>query len=423
MIDRSSRVRTLLLLGSLLLHGAHLRAGEGSPASAPIRVAGVVTVYRHNSHADVILSRLLQTDTLDGKGRDSPLQLVSLYVDQRPKGDLSPMLAASHRFPIYDTIADALTLKTGKLAVDGLLIVAEHGDYPRSPTGNTQYPKRRFWDQVFAVFRSSDRVVPVFSDKHLADNWTDAHHIYATAKAMHVPLMAGSSLPVTWRRPAADVRRGAKLREMVVLTYGSADAYGFHALELAQALAEQRAGGETGIAAVRCLKGDAVWQAQKDRLFDPELFQAAWDRLTIKRDNGRPLAEVVKEPLLFRIEYVDGLVTHVLELNGAIGEWAVAWRYDDSNAIESTQFWTQEGRPAMHFAYLLQGIEQMMLSGKPTWPAERTLLTSGTLDALLNSRAQGGKRLVTPHLHVPYQTDWRWHQPPPPPPIRPWAEQ
>jgi len=383
----------------------------------------VVTVYRHNSHADVLLSRLLQTDTLDGKGRDSPLQLVSLYVDQHPEGDLSGILAASHHFPIYDTIADALTLKTGKLAVDGILIVAEHGDYPRSPNGNTRYPKRRFWDQVFAVFRHSGRVVPVYSDKHLADNWADAHAIYSTAKAMHVPLMAGSSLPVTWRRPAADVRKGARLREIVVLTYGSTDAYGFHALELAQALAEQRAGGETGVVAVRCLTGDAVWQAQRDRLFDPELFQAAWNRLTHDHTHGRPLAGVVDQPLLCRIEYADGLVTNVLELNGAVTEWVAAWRYDDSNAIESTQFWVQDGRPAMHFTYLLRGIEAMMVRGKPAWPVERTLLTSGTLDALLTSRLQGGKRLATPYLHVTYQTDWRWHQPPPPPPTRPWAEQ
>ena len=121
-----------------------------------------MTEYRHNSHADVIVSRLLLTDMLDGTGRDSPLKLASLYTDQKPANDISRLLAASHRFPIKSKIADALTLGTGKLAVDGVLLVAEHGDYPFSATGNHQYPKRRFWDETIRVFRESGRVVPVF---------------------------------------------------------------------------------------------------------------------------------------------------------------------------------------------------------------------------------------------------------------------
>src|SRR5438874_5187444 len=114
-----------------------------SPAQGPPnrRVAAAVTEYRHNSHADVIVSRLLLTDMLDGTGRDSPLKLASLYTDQRPANDISRLLAASHRFPIQPTIADALTLGTGRLAVDGVLVIAEHGNYSVSPTGNHQYPK------------------------------------------------------------------------------------------------------------------------------------------------------------------------------------------------------------------------------------------------------------------------------------------
>jgi hypothetical protein len=66
----------------------------------------------------------------------------------------------------------------------------------------------------------------------------------------------------------------------------------------------------------------------------------------------------------------------------------------------------------------------MMLSGKPSWPVERTLLTSGILDALLQSQTQGGTRIPTLDLSgVAYQPTWRWKQPPPPPPSRPWSEQ
>lgn len=385
------------------------------------KVAALTTVYRHNSHGDIIISRLLQTDTLDGKGKDSPLKLVALYTDQVPEGDTSRMLSASHRFPIYDTIEGALTLGTGKLAVDGVLLVVEHGNYPRSASGNTQYPKRRFWEAVFKVFRESGRVVPVFHDKHLADNWTDAKFIYDNVKELEIPLMAGSSLPTTWRRPAADVRRGAKLKEIVAFTFGSTDHYGFHALEFVQALAEQRSGGETGIAAVQCLTGDAVWKAKEEGLFDAELFQAAWDRQP--RRPPADLREAVKNPILFSLEYVDGLRASVIELNGAVGEWTGAWRYEGSDEVGSSLFWTQEGRPGMHFTILLNGIEDMMLTGKPSWPAERTLMTSGALDSLLMSRFYGGSRLPTPHLRFSYQHPWRWVEPPPPPPMRPWSAQ
>jgi hypothetical protein len=410
------------LVGGLLGLGG--MPSRGAEIAAP-RVAGVTTVYRHNSHADVILSRMLLTDMLDGTGRDPSLRLGSLYTDQRPANDISRLLSASHRFRIFSNITQTLCLGTGKLAVDGVLLVAEHGEYPRSPSGNTQYPKRRFWDETLRVFRESGRVVPVFVDKALADNWEDAKHLYDTAREMAIPLMAGSSVPGTWRRPAADVERGARLDEIVMLSFGSTDHYGFHALECVQALAEQRSGGETGVRAVRCRSGEAVWAAFREKRFDPELFAAAVGRLS------RPLAgagvemlrEKVGAPLLWEVEYRDGLRATVLELNGAVSEWAGAWRYAGDRRVESTLFWTQEARPAAHFTLLLNGVERMMQTGRPTWNVERTLLTSGMLDALLRSCAEGGVRRETPHLQVAYQPVWRWQEPPPPPPSRPWSEQ
>jgi hypothetical protein len=411
-----------LVLAALAVLFAEAGAVEyASPPSAK-NVAAIVTVYYHNSHADVIVSRLLQTDTLDGKGKDSPLKLVSLYTDQRPEKDISRMLAASHRFRVSPSIEDALTLGAGRLAVDGVLLIAEHGEYPKTPLGNTQWPKRRFWEETLKVFRASNRVVPVFIDKHLADNWQDAKFIYDGARELKIPIMAGSSVPGTWRRPPADVKRGARVREIVAITYHITEHYGFHALEMVQALAEQREGGETGIKAVQTFAGEAVWRAFDEKTFDVELFDSAYQRLSEPRNRGRPLREVVREPELLRVEYADGLLAHLLELNGAAGEWSAAWRYADGRE-ESSLFWTQEGRPAMHFTWLLHGIEQMILTGQPSWNAERTLLTSGALHALLLSEKENQRRVETPYLLLSYQPSWRWTQPPPPPPMREWREQ
>jgi hypothetical protein len=369
---------------------------------------------------------MLQTDTLDGKGKDSRLKLVSVYTDQKPDKDISRLLAASHRFRISPTIEDALTLGTGHLAVDGVLLIAEWGDYPQSVVGNTQYPKRRFWQETLKVFRDSGRVVPVFMDKHLADNWQDAKFIYDSAQELKIPLMAGSSLPVTWRRPLADVKRGAQVREIVAITYHITEHYGFHALEIVGALAEQRLGGETGIKAVQSLSGEAVWRAFAEKTFDTELLDQARQRLSLPQkpeQAGRPLRELVRQPKLFRLEYADGLRANVLELNGAAGEWSAAWRYADDGRTESSLFWVQEGRPGMHFTWLLHGIEQMIFTGKPSWPAERTLLSSGALHALLVSLKENERRVETPYLMLRYQPSWRWTEPAPPPPMRPWAEQ
>jgi hypothetical protein len=401
----------------------HAAGQPVAAVKAQKRVAVLTTVYRHNSHADVIASRLLLTDMLDGTGKDSPLQLTSLYVEQRPPNDISRLLAASHRFRIGTNIADALTLGTSTLAVDGVLLIAEHGDYPRSPTGNTQYPKRRFWDEMLTVFRKSGRVVPVFVDKHLADNWEDARHIHDTARELGIPLMAGSSVPGSWRMPPVDVARGEALQEVVILTYGSTDHYGFHALECLQAVVEQRRGGETGIRAVESLQGDEVWRSIHQAKVAPDLLAGALRTLGVDRAPAESLQAKVPKPILWQVEYSDGLKASVLELNGAIQGWAGAWRGKIGTNVVATRFWTQEARPAAHFTLLLNGIERMMLDGKPTWRADRTLMTSGLLDAVLQSGVPGGRRLETPWLNWSYSPSWRWKEPPPAPPSRPWGEQ
>lgn len=396
-------------------------ACRASAAEEPKPVAAIVTSYFHNSHADVIVSRLLEGYTLNGQGERPNLKVVSLYTDQVPANDKSRKLAEIYGFKIYDNVADALTLASGKLAVEGVLLVAEHGDYPLSPTGQIVYPKRRLFEQIAAVFRASGRAVPVFCDKHLADNWDDARWLYDTAKELGTPLMAGSSLPVLWRYPPTDVEHEGKLQELLGVSYHTLDTYGFHGLEMLQCLAERRAGGETGVRAVTCLVGKPVWEAA-GKLYDSQLFQAAMGRLRDRRGGDKPLAEIVPEPVLFHIEYADGLRSNLLTLNGAVAEWAAAWRYADGRT-DSTLFWTQEARPVMHFTYLVKGIDSMIGTGRPAWPVQRTLLTSGCLNLLMTSKQRGGERLETPQLLIPYRSDWKWQQPPEPPPGRPFTEQ
>jgi len=398
---------TLSRLSPLLLFAVPLHADD----VVPKKIAGIVTEYRHNSHADVIFTRLLNTDTLDGKGRTPGLQLVSLYVDQFPKNDMARSLAAEHGFTLCNSIKDALTLGTDRLAVDGVIIVAEHGNYPKSPTDQTVWPKRRFFSEVVDVFVKTGRVVPVFSDKHLADNVADAVWLYETARQHKIPLMAGSSVPGTWRKPALDVPRDAELRDILVVSYGGLDSYGFHGLEFLQSLVERRRGGETGVASVQSFTGEAFWEARRigtiDRDFLDAVIKTSEPRAKVAE---RPLEELVKDPIAFEIRYVDGVKGTLCHLNGAVSQWAAGWHTADgsTNLVKAD---LQEDRPFMHFTHMLAGIEKMMHTDNPTWPVERTLFSSVILNAGMTSRIRNGEVVPTPDLNRRYRSHWNWSQP------------
>lgn len=408
----------VLALAPLTLLEAHVRPRMHVPVERK-PVAGITTVYRYNSHSDVILGRLVQTETLDGQGRIPALQLAALYTDQRPETDTSRKIMAQMGIPIVKTIPETLTGGGGAITVEGVVVVAEHGDYPRSPSGATIYPKRRFFEQIFAtVDKHGRRGMPVFCDKHLADTWEDAKWVYDEAKKRGMPLMAGSSLPTAWRSPPIDMPRGTKLKEIHVVSYHLIDAYGFHALEGLQALVERRAGGETGVAAVQTFVGDDVWQAADRGVYDRKLLDAT---LTALRERplppGKRVEELARKPVLSVIDYRDGLRACLFTLDGAVAEWATAWK-DDQGRVTKLAFVMQEDRPYSHFAVLVNGIEQLMYTGRAPWPVERTLLTSGLVDECLRSQADGGKRRETRHLAVTYQSDWNWFQPIQPAPPR-----
>jgi hypothetical protein len=113
---------------------------------------------------------------------------------------------------IYPSIAEALTLGGNKLAVDGVVIVGEHGDYPKTPKGQVQYPRYRFFQETVKVFQASGKSVPVFNDKHLSWNWEWAKEMYDTSRSMGFPFLAGSSLPVTWRIPSLEMPENARVK-------------------------------------------------------------------------------------------------------------------------------------------------------------------------------------------------------------------
>jgi hypothetical protein len=391
--------------------------------SQPKKVAAVVTVYRRHSHADVIVGKILEGYNHDG-GAGPNLKLVSLYVDQFPDKDMSRALARKRGFRIFDTVAGALTLGGKALAVDGVLCVGEHGLYPTNARGQILYPRRRFFAGVADVFTKSKRAVPVFTDKHLAATWADAKWMYDKARELFVPLLAGSSVPLTWRRPELKLARGCDLVEAVQVGYGPFEGYGFHALEGLQCLAERRKGGESGVKAVQCLQGEEMWKALDRGAWSKELLEAALARVPAHApgDYRAPTAKT-KDAGVFLIEYRDGFRAAVAMLNGWLhegdgGAFTFAGKLKSRGKPVSTHFYLQQPGPFAHFAWLVKAIDSMMQTGHAPYPVERTLLTTGVLDAVMTSRAEKNRRVETPHLAIKYQpTDYGFATGPVPRPI------
>jgi hypothetical protein len=380
--------------------------------AAPKKVAAIVTVYHRWSHADVILGKILEGYLHDGKAGPN-LKLVSMYVDQVHDKDLSRDLARKHKFTIHDSIAGAVTCGGKTLAVDGVLCIGEHGKYPTNARGQILYPRRRFFEAVAGVFARSKKSVPVFNDKHLSATWADAKWMYDKARELFVPFLAGSSVPLTWRRPVLRLPKDCDLVEAVQIGYGPFEGYGFHALEGLQCLAERRKGGETGVKAVQCLQGEAMWDALDKGRWSKSLLEAALKLVPAhaKGDYRAPTAKT-KDAGVFLIEYRDGFRAAVAMLNGWIyegdgGAFTFAGKFKSKAAPIATHFYLQQPDPFGHFAYQVKAIDSLIQTGHAPYPVERTLLTTGILDAIMISKAEKNRRVETPYLAIKYTPpDW-----------------
>lgn len=361
-------------------------------------VAAVITEWRTNSHADVILSRLLEPEEW-GHKQPYAIRLAGVYADQFPQNDLCRSYCQKHGVPIFDTITGAVGLGTRGVPVEGVIIVGEHGDYAANARQQKMYPRYRLFEGVVHAFRVLGRRVPVFSDKHLSYEWPFARWMVDLARHEGFPFMAGSSLPVAWRRPELSLPMRCELDEAFALGYSDLDAYGFHALETLQCMTERRTGGETGVASVRCLSGPAVWTEAEKGAWPRKLL----DGLLPARQAVNPKAGPVTprdDDAVFLVRYADGLEAAVAMLN-SVGEcFAFSGKRNGASGPDSTIFVLEGGRPFGHFGYLVKAIEHMVLTGKPAYPVERTLLTTGILAAALQSKYEGGTEIPTPHLAV-----------------------
>lgn len=381
------------------------------PSGPRKRLAAVTTCYFKYSHADDIITKFIEGYSVVGRVHVPHCEVVSLAIEQFPATDIGRGMAARYGIPLYDSPAQAVTCGGDRLAVDGVLIVGEHGDYPTNAKGQQLYPRRRLFEEVMGVFERSGRSVPVYNDKHFSYSWLEAEWMYRQSRRLGFGMMAGSSVPVTWRQPALAFRPGVPLESALAVGYGGVEAYGFHTLELLQCFVEKRPGGETGVQSVQCLSGAQAWSAGERGRWSVELLAEAIRHTP--DGSGRKLTpesfrQNDPEATVFLVEYRDGFRAAAFVSHGMVAEFAFASSVRGRTAPVGT--WCTLPKPQRdHFSFLCNHLEVMFRTGRPSYPVERTYLVTGMLEALLDSRAAGGCRVPTPHLAaIAYEPAAEW---------------
>ena len=392
------------------------------------QLAAVVTAYRKLLHPQHVVDRFLDGYGWGGTYHRPEMDVVSLYVDQRGEGDVFEDRLDRHpSLKLYPTIAEAVTRGTSKLAVDGVVVVGEHGEYPLSPTGIMMHPHFEFFEQITKVYRDSGRSVPYFNDKELSWKWDWCKQMVDTSHELGFPLQGGSSLAVTWRVPSVEMPLGSSIREAMSIAYGGIASYDFHGLETIQCMVERRKGGETGVEWLQTYRGDSFWKAHREGLWSQALFKSALSRSDTVRPGNPTFTDVfptveqmqamVPDPVAYHYQYRDGLVCTMMLLNGLVRDFTFAATIEGQSKPFSTQMYLPmpDGRTtlASFFSPLVHNAELMFLSGKTQYPIERTLLTSGLLIAGVESNNKGLRRIDTPNLAAvhyqpnPESTFWR----------------
>jgi hypothetical protein len=472
MLTRRRFVGYSALSSAMLAYPPLLRSGFGqTPEGRPLRLAVLGSDYSLGSNLQTIADRFLVGYPHQGDWHMPHVQVVSMYVDQRtrmaearpsgyelamkagsagkfpfPKerldqraaakakgaaparrqqrepepaypGDLSVARAKQFGFRLSHNIPDALRVGGDRIAVDAVLTIVEQDSelpYPSNDRGQILLPNYDFFQQCAQVFEEEKHAVPYFNHKQLSYSFPEAQNMVKTAERLKFPLLAGSSMPVTWRLPDVDIPLGAHVEEAVMVGVGGFDGTNFDALEAMQCMLERRKGGETGVKSVQLLEGDDVWAAGKAGRWSHDLMSSALSRsdtplgLTVLDGRTQDLAapgvlqQLVANPVAYCIEYADGTRGTLLMLNGALQDFNISARVAGHGMV-STQFFMPPKPNETNSACLAAKIEQMYQTRTAPYSAQRTLLTSGILETALNSRHRLNQRLETPHLAVSYQ--------------------
>ncbi|MES3018438.1 MAG: hypothetical protein V4721_11695 [Bacteroidota bacterium] len=358
------------------------------------------------SHADWIVNKLIDGYWWDGAYTPSRVDVVSIYVHQHDESQLAQKVAKAKGIPVFKTVGEAVMLGGKELAVDGVVIVAEHGEYATDLKGHWLLPRWWIYNQVVRVFEQSKRSVPVFNDKHLSYNWDEAKWMFDKSRELNFPLTGGSSIPVYYRKPEIEVAIDTPIKNSIVLG-GTGDEGGiFHAIDVLQCFVERRKGGETGVKSVQSIRGPETWKwieanPWAGKLMDSVAKAFELDPASLRGGNQANMCIV---------EYNDGTKAAVIPGRGVGWTWAGDIAGQAQPTVISMLGWP--GPFDQYHASNAQPhwITEMMVTKKEPFNAERLLLSTGITNHYMDSNWEGskytavGRKVETPVLNIKYKS-------------------
>ena len=372
------------------------------------RIACLVTYWgATRSHADWIINKLIDGYWWQEAYTPSRIDVASIYLHQHDTSLLGQKVANAKGIPVFKTVAEALTLGGDKLAVDGVVIVGEHGDYPVDLKGHWLLPRWWLYSQMVRVFEQSERSVPVFNDKHLSYCWNETKWMFDKSRELNFPLTGGSCLPTYYRTPEIELATDTPIKNSIVVAAASDEGGIFHCFDLIQCFVERRKGGETGVKAVQSIRGAETWNWVERNPWAGNLLAAvekSFEQPAGYFQGGNPQGS------LCIIEYNDG--TNAAVIGSRTAGWTYACEIEGQNEATVVsllgfpgpfdQYHADNGQP--HF------ITEMMVTKKEPFNAERLLLSSGITNHYMQSNWENGRfspvgrRIETPFLNVSYHT-------------------
>ena len=372
------------------------------------RIACLVSYWgAPRSHADWIINKLIDGYWWDGAYTPSRIDVASIYLHQHDISELAQKVAAAKGIPVFRTVSEALTLGGDGLAVDGVVIVGEHGDYPTDLKGHWLLPRWWLYSQMVRVFERSNRSVPVFNDKHLSYNWDESKWMFDKSRELNFPLTGGSSIPIYYREPEIELDIDTPIKNSIVLGGASDEGAIFHCIDVLQSFVERRKGGETGVKAVQSIRGPETWKWVEQNPWVGKLLDSVAKKFEFRQGyfQESPQANVCI------VEYNDG--TNAAVISGRGVGWTYAGEIEGQNepAIVSMLGWP--GPFDQYHASNAQPhwIVEMMLSKKEPFNAERLLLSSGITNHYMQSNWENGgryhpigRRIETPFMNMTYRS-------------------
>lgn len=411
-IELNPRFSRREMLGITGMAGIAALTGIGSAAFAQTetkrpRLACLVSYWgAPRSHADWIITKLLDGYWWEGAHTPSRVDVVAIYIHQLPESGLGQKIAKAKNIPIFKTVGEAVTLGGKELAVDGVVIVAEHGEYPTNLKGQWMLPRWWIYQQVIRVFEQSKRSVPVFNDKHLSYNWDEAKWMFDKSRELNFPLTGGSSIPVYYRTPEIELDNDTPIRTSILVGDTADEGALFHCVDLLQAIVERRKGGETGVKSVQCIRGAETWHWLERNTWAEKLLESVRKKFDLKPGHFQEN----ESPNVCIIEYNDGTKAAVISGKGVSWTYAGEIKGHNDPTLISILGWP--GPFAQYHASNAQPhwITEMMVTKKEPFHAERLLLSTGIVAYNMESNWENGhysaigRRINTPFMNMTYRT-------------------